>query len=142
MTVEYLQLHALLEKQKTSIPPELLNNIAVLYHIEADSINHFYQGSFQVNCRVEDVTDLNLKAALDSAQSLYEQALTKLAQETHLTAQDPERLIALQTTIRFNVARLFESKGDIKKAENTYKELLGIYPAFGECNIIFNSRFA
>lgn len=125
-----------MEKKGKDIPPELLNNIAVLYHIEADSINSFYQGQYQVHCKIlpEDTTEANLNEALDNAQNLYEQALTKLAESDFLEdRENAERVTALQTTIRFNVSRLYEARGEVDKADLNYKELLKVYPAFGEC---------
>ncbi|KAJ3371949.1 protein required for normal CLN1 and CLN2 G1 cyclin expression [Kappamyces sp. JEL0680] len=131
----YMELLALLEKQQAEIPPELLNNIAVLYHLEAEAINSFYEGNFQVNFKIspDAIGETNLNQALTSAESLYHQALTVLNTESFLESSNSQRVAALQISIRYNVARLFECTGNIDKAELHYKELLKSHPAFTDC---------
>lgn len=135
--LEYLELRDLLESQNKEVPPELLNNIAVLYHLEAEAIQSFFEGRTSYNFRLtaENTTEENLTSAFSNAELLYQQALTKLAEESSL--EGSLRIQALKTSIRYNVARLFEERGDIDKAEANYKDLLKSHPAFVECTSIF-----
>jgi hypothetical protein len=74
-----------------------------------------------------------LNEAFSYAESLYQQALTQLADENFLASEGALRVHGLQTSIRYNVARLFECRGDVDKAETHYKDLLKLHPAYIEC---------
>jgi RNA polymerase-associated protein CTR9 len=134
LNLGYLELTELLEKQEKDVPPEILNNIAVLYHLEAEAIHSFSEGNFQMNFKLpqEAASEKYLEDTLSSAESLYQQALQKLAD---LDSTDLHRKAALQLSIRYNVARLFECKGEAEKAEANYKDLLKAHPAFLDCEL-------
>ena len=132
-----MELLTLLKKQDKPVPPELLNNMAVLYHLEAVGIQDYFDGNPTNLFKIlpEEATENNLNQAFAFAESLYQQALTQLADDSFLATEDKFRVHALQTSIRYNVARLFECRGDVDKAEMHYKDLLKLHPAFIECMI-------
>jgi RNA polymerase-associated protein CTR9 len=112
----YSQSLALLkEKDPKTVPPQLLNNIAVLYHLGAES-------------------QKDPAIAYKNAESYYQQALTVLSDESFTSTEDPWLVSSVGTTMRFNIARLYESQGDAPKAEIQYKELLKSHPAYIDCN--------
>lgn len=138
-TIEYQELVSLLESQDAEVPPELLNNIAVLYHIEADAINSFFMGRFEVNCPINesDTSEAHFLEVLDAAETLYGKAVAILASPDF--SADSSRTTALKTTIKFNVARLYETKGQTEKAVEKYNELLQSTPAFIDCMLRLGS---
>jgi hypothetical protein len=110
------------ETDAEAIQPELLNNIAALYHISADSL------SGDMDLTAEKKNELR-QVALDSAEELYQQSMILLTSESYVASQDGWKVNALQTTIRFNIARLYEAKGEAVKAEGLYHEILKSHPA-------------
>ncbi|KAI8914231.1 hypothetical protein EDD86DRAFT_198790 [Gorgonomyces haynaldii] len=120
----YSQLLARLQElNANAVPPELLNNMAVLHHLKAERPT-----------MVDDEEAENKKsAALQNAESLYQRALVLLqSQDSDMEAW---KRTALQVTIRFNVARLYESKKDFFKAVTQHNEILKLHPANVDCHI-------
>ncbi|KAJ3269385.1 protein required for normal CLN1 and CLN2 G1 cyclin expression [Terramyces sp. JEL0728] len=132
---KYLEMLKLMESQESAVCPELLNNIAVLFHLEADAINEYFDTSSKKFSKLafSESTDDHFRMLLDEAKSLYERALIVLLDENYKANEELEKLDALQTSIRINVARLYESQGDIGSAEAQYQELLRMHPSYDDC---------
>ncbi|KAI8901967.1 hypothetical protein BC833DRAFT_575185 [Globomyces pollinis-pini] len=132
---KYLELLDVLRQTNETISPELLNNIAVLYHLEADSINEHFDNDRRKHGHipVEGTTDLHMQKALASANESYENAIRLLTDESFIESNSAEKVNYMTTIIRYNIARLFEVQGDIEKAKLHYQEILKTHPAFSEC---------
>lgn len=112
---------------------ELVNNVAVLSHLEAES---------QDSLKADPQTIEKKRAdSLHAAQLLYQEALVLLTQEAYLKGQSSEKIFGIQTTIRYNVARLYEAKGDVDKAIAQYLDLLKVDPSFIECTNLLTKAF-
>lgn len=127
----------MLEEEGHSIPPELLNNVAVLYHLDAKAINSFFDPSYRKNFRIsaEGTSHSHLFTVLSSAESLYQRALVTAASNEYRSSEENWKVNAIQTIIRYNVALLFETRGEVEKAETHFKEILKIHPSFEDCNL-------
>lgn len=117
----YCKVLKLLEENGTDPQPEILNNIAALYQLDAEneSDNIILEGA---------------KSNLEAAESLYERAMHFIINEDYMKNENPQRLDTIQTTLRYNIARLNESKCDIVKAKKQYRDILSIHPAHIDCN--------
>lgn len=98
------------------ISPELLNNIAALYQIESG-----------------DNSMAPRQQSLQSAETIYQEALILLTNTEYLAERDEHEILALKSTIRYNIARLYESKGETEKAKQQYIDLLSNNPANLDC---------
>jgi RNA polymerase-associated protein CTR9 len=132
---KYHQLLNMMEEENIPVPPELLNNVAVLYHMEADGISSYFDPSFRMNYRVGvDSTDhAHESNVMNAAETIYQRALVSVTLPDYVQNEDPWKVNALQTSIRYNVARLFETRGELDKAEAHLKEILKIHPAYDDC---------
>ena len=123
----------LVELNNIPASAELLNNLAVLFHLEAEEIKNHYKNYYRKNFLVkpEELSDVVYHELLDSAEAYYQKALLTLVSG----AQDKEPLMvnSIQTTIRYNVARLFETRNEMDKARVNYHELLKLHPAYDDC---------
>ena len=129
----YQDLLLILEQEGDNGSAELLNNLAVLFHLEAEEIKNYYSSTYRKNYLVkpDDFSDNVYNELLDSAEQHYQKALLALNSESE--TMEPVMVNALQTTIRYNVGRLFETRNEIEKATNIYKEILSLHPAYDEC---------
>jgi RNA polymerase-associated protein CTR9 len=122
----YSQLLLLLQElNPDSIAPELLNNIAVLHHLEG------YQKDDSIEMIEDDIEKSNAhrNSSLQAAETLYQQALIMVTKPAYASSHESWKVNAIQSTIRFNVACLYETKMDHLKASNQFLELLKIHPA-------------
>jgi RNA polymerase-associated protein CTR9 len=125
----YHELVQLLESEQKQVSPELLNNLAVLYHLEAEEIKNIFNSDYRKNYRVDvrGTDEANLESALEASEGLYQQALVAVS------GIQVDKDYAIRTTIRYNVARLFESTGQVEKAQTHYEEILKSHPAYDDC---------
>jgi tetratricopeptide (TPR) repeat protein len=108
----------------------------VLYHLECEGINEYHDSSYHKLGRIniEDTSYNHYLKSLHNAEKIYQQALVGLTDETYIAlTEDPVKINLIQTLIRYNVARLFETSGQIDKAEINYREILKAHPAFIDC---------
>jgi RNA polymerase-associated protein CTR9 len=103
--------------------------------MEAEEISLFYTEGYRKNfiLKADDVSDRALQDLLYNAEDFYQQALLTLSSESYKESKEPWFLNALQSTIRYNIARLFETRGEYDTARNQYKEILNIHPAYDDC---------
>jgi len=90
------------------VPPELYNNIAVLHHLDGN---------------------------LAAASAMYEKALEKSNESGQSATNESNQLSALRNeqsnfSIHYNVARLYEAKGEYAKSEIIYEQLLKRHPNY------------
>jgi tetratricopeptide (TPR) repeat protein len=132
----YHDLLNLLQEKGKNASPQLLNNLAVLYHLESQEITSAYSNGYRKNYRIEvnGFDEKNLLNSLESSEALYQQALMAASAEDYVHSTEQGTVSAVQITIRYNVARLFEVLGEIEKAESHYQEILKIHPAYEDCN--------
>ncbi|KAJ3411804.1 protein required for normal CLN1 and CLN2 G1 cyclin expression [Chytridiales sp. JEL 0842] len=100
----YANALSMLESANLRVPCELLNNLAVFQHSEAH----------------QRLLTINTADDLVVAKELYDKAM-KSASDTNSEAL---------TSIMYNVARVYESLGDVEAATRTYEEVLEKHPAY------------
>jgi hypothetical protein len=106
--------------------PELLNNIAALHHLTAES----YNADADIS---QEIWEQQKNRSFKCAENLLERAMLILTDETFIATQHNTKINSILITIRFNIARLNEAKGDISKAQMQYKDILSLHPAYIDC---------
>lgn len=122
----YLAAARLLKEINRDVPAQLYNNIAALYHVQADSITLTYEaapikapaGSEELPRSRDDLITLALK--------YYELARDACEEQEG----DEKTKDGLRTTLTYNMARLHESRGDLEKAEELHNEVLALHPNY------------
>jgi len=93
----YYKAAEILESSNERVPPELWNNIAVLYHMDGD---------------------------LNMAEQMYHKAYTECSEKMNLSEVDKEYYDGLETSISYNVSRLYEAQKESSKASKIYKQIV------------------
>ncbi|OUM70506.1 hypothetical protein PIROE2DRAFT_56800 [Piromyces sp. E2] len=93
----YYKAAEILENSNERVPPELWNNIAVLYHLEGD---------------------------LGMAEQMYQKAYSECEEKMNLSEVDKEYYDGLDTSISYNVSRLYETQKEPSKASVIYKKII------------------
>lgn len=93
----------ILEDTNERVPPELWNNIAVLYHMDGD---------------------------LNMAEQMYHKAYTECSEKMNLSEVDKEYYDGLETSISYNVSRLYEAQKETLKANKIYNQIIKNHPRY------------
>ncbi|ORX47625.1 TPR-like protein [Piromyces finnis] len=93
----YYKAAEILESSNERVPPELWNNIAVLYHLEGD---------------------------LGMAEQMYQKAYSECSEKMNLSEVDKEYYDGLDTSISYNVSRLYETQREPSKASVIYNKII------------------
>jgi len=93
----------ILEDSNERVPPELWNNIAVLYHMDGD---------------------------LNMAEQMYHKAYTECSEKMNLSEVDKEYYDGLETSISYNVSRLYEAQKETLKANKIYNQIIKNHPRY------------
>ncbi|KAF6031543.1 CTR9 [Bugula neritina] len=93
------------EKIEADVPPEILNNVAAL---------HFRLGN------------------LNDAQKYYEASLDRSKKESE---HDENYYSAISVTTTYNLARLYEARHEVDRAEKLYKGILKEHPNYVDSHI-------
>jgi len=93
----------ILESSNERVPPELWNNIAVLYHMEGN---------------------------LSMAEQMYHKAYTECSEKLNLSEVDKEYYDGLETSISYNVSRLYEAQKESSKANKIYNQIIKNHPRY------------
>ncbi|KAJ8330997.1 hypothetical protein BDV3_002880 [Batrachochytrium dendrobatidis] len=111
-----------------SVAPELFNNLGALYHLDAQQlIQHASDlGSSRPTSLGDPRSALQL---LELAKSFYDRAF----EASPTTVEPGDASDILQTTVRYNLARLNETLGDTEKAKAQYLAILNDHPAYVDC---------
>ncbi|KAL2915414.1 protein required for normal CLN1 and CLN2 G1 cyclin expression [Polyrhizophydium stewartii] len=94
-----------------AVPPELYNNLAVLYHLEALKPQSSKDAAQQ---------------SMNAAERLYQRAM----EAGYEGVEAVRRIEDVRTTIKYNLARLSESRGSAKGAESQYLDILKVHPSY------------
>jgi len=97
LLIAYYKAAEILENSNERVPPELWNNIAVLYHLEGD---------------------------LGMAEQMYQKAYSECEEKMNLSEVDKEYYDGLDTSISYNVSRLYETQKEPSKASVIYKKII------------------
>lgn len=100
---------------------------AVQEALRINEVAHRVEPKLMNNLGVLD----HLESNLQQAQTAYERALTSNS-ATALPDSD-----AVSTTILYNLARVYESQGELDRSQEAYEKLLAHHPEYvdGECRI-------
>ncbi|KAI8919694.1 hypothetical protein BC831DRAFT_480363 [Entophlyctis helioformis] len=133
-----------------TIVPELLCNMGALYHVEA--VQLLGAGGTAASTDDRDVAgstvahqthETRLAAVaglLQKAQTFYERALADVTAQARDDGADGADDVAkrvhaeaVRTSVRYNLARLEETRGNAAEAEELYKGILADHPAYIDC---------
>ncbi|KAJ3187436.1 protein required for normal CLN1 and CLN2 G1 cyclin expression [Gaertneriomyces sp. JEL0708] len=113
----YLDAARILQTQGMIVPPQLYNNIGVLFHII---------GQTEVPKKVTETSNETSKknTPYHSAAEYYSKALT--------TCENDE---VTKVTVKYNTARLHEAMGESEAGLALYHEILSSHPAYLDCHL-------
>ncbi|KAH9247786.1 hypothetical protein BASA84_001432 [Batrachochytrium salamandrivorans] len=111
-----------------SVAPELLNNLGALYHLDAQQ--QMSQGHELSSGRPVTLSDTTLAGkTLVHAKELYDRALAA----SPPISQEGDPSDFLQTTVRYNLARLDETLNRTEEAAVQYRGILEAHPSYVDC---------
>ena len=78
-----------------------------------------------------------MEGNLSMAEQMYHKAYTECSEKLNLSEVDKEYYDGLETSISYNVSRLYEAQKESSKANKIYNQIIKNHPRYLDCNFYF-----